>query len=545
MIRSLALLTLVSILAGTTPAHAISDEEVIGSDRLITLQEAIELALRNNLDLQVSRTDPAIARLGIKESEGAFDPKFVSGASFDHSETPVASNLQSAFGSGSSIDEDTWTYNGGLQGQLPWGLTYGSMYALNRLETTSGFNALEPEWRAQWKTEITLPLLRGFYWSASDLAVRRSYVLNDVSNEDFRALLNQTVFQVEAAYWDLTAARESETVAEKSLKTARAVLEQTQVQYEVGVVSKVSVAQAEAGVAQREFDAIVARNAATRGQDTLLDLLLAPDFREFTVTTVRTEEPTFVVYQVDAEAAIQKAFERRPEIAAARKRVEDADLQLKYARNQRLPALDVSASYAMDGLSGDQKLAAGTSTGTTVADVGGTPTVVATTAPDLGVSEGSRSANDKFFRDDGAHSWSVGASIEIPFGNDVADSRYAKSKIMFRRAKTQLRQSEQTVTIDVRVAVRELRNAIDAVKAAERNVAARSESLRAEQERLRLGDSTPRNVLEVEEDLAAAEQQEIAALQRYAVAISALERAQSSLLESRGIKVEEELRRLP
>ncbi|MCP4002682.1 MAG: TolC family protein [bacterium] len=524
MIRSLALLTLVSILAGTTPAHAISDEEVIGSDRLITLQEAIELALRNNLDLQVSRTDPALARLGIKESKGAFDPKFVGGASFGHSEQPVASNLQSAFGSGSSIDEDTWTYNGGLQGQLPWGLTYGSMYALNRLETTSGFNALDPEWRAQWKTEITIPLLRGFYWSASDLAVRRSYVLNDVSNQDFRALLNQTVFQVEAAYWDLTAARESETVAEKSLKTARAVLEQTQVQYEVGVVSKVSVAQAEAGVAQREFDAIVARNAATRGQDTLLDLILAPDFREFTVTTVRTEEPTFVVYQVDAEAAIQRAFERRPEIAAARKRVEDADLQLKYARNQRLPALDTSASYSMDGLSGDPKPSATSS---------------------LGISEGSHSANDKFFRHDGAHSWSVGASIEIPFGNDVADSRYSMSKIMFRRAKTQLRQSEQTVTIDVRVAVRELRNAIDAVKAAERNVAARSESLRAEQERLRLGDSTPRNVLEVEEDLAAAEQQEIAALQRYAVAISALERAQSSLLESRGIKVEEELRRMP
>ena len=97
----------------------------------------------------------------------------------------------------------------------------------------------------------------------------------------------------------------------------------------------------------------------------------------------------------------------------------------------------------------------------------------------------------------------------------------------------------------MRNAVRTLRNSIDAVKAQERQVAARTESLRAEQERLRLGDSTPRQVLEVEEDLAEAEFDEIDALRAYAIAITGLERAQASLLETRGISVVDELNRAP
>jgi outer membrane protein TolC len=99
------------------------------------------------------------------------------------------------------------------------------------------------------------------------------------------------------------------------------------------------------------------------------------------------------------------------------------------------------------------------------------------------------------------------------------------------------------VILDVRRAARNMRSATEALEAAERRRIAQEETLRAEEERLRLGDSTPFEVLEFEEDLAEAERQEIFALQTYRNAIADLERAQGTLLETRSISLETELTR--
>jgi outer membrane protein TolC len=84
---------------------------------------------------------------------------------------------------------------------------------------------------------------------------------------------------------------------------------------------------------------------------------------------------------------------------------------------------------------------------------------------------------------------------------------------------------------------------MDGVRAAERRKASEAERLRAQQERLRLGDSTPQEVLDIEEDYAEAEHQEINALQIHRTSITALERAQATLLDSRAISIQRELTR--
>ena len=99
------------------------------------------------------------------------------------------------------------------------------------------------------------------------------------------------------------------------------------------------------------------------------------------------------------------------------------------------------------------------------------------------------------------------------------------------------------VILDVRVAVRNLRSAIEGLEAAERRRVAQEETLRAEQERLRLGDSTPFQVLEFEEDLTDAERQEITALKTYRNAVVEIERAQATLPAARGISIQAEIER--
>ncbi len=555
MNRCLLLLCTLCAFGASPPAHAQAQApepaQVLGQDRLITLGEAVSLALENNLGLQVERLDPAEAREVVREYEGYWDPALVGSYDRNHTETPVASSVQRFFGTAAPrTTDDLFQYNAGVRGLLPWGFQYSTGYNMQILSSDSSFFSLDPQYLTTWRSELSFPLLRGLYWGDADFLVRSSRVQQQASDENFRAQLADTIRDVERIYWELAAARALEEAAEASVQTAQDTLDQTKVQYQVGVVSRVLVTQAEAGLAQREFERIRSTNEAQAAQDALLTAILAPGIAEYGSTRVRTEEPTFVEYPVDPEAALQKARANRAELARAQRLVENASIGEKYAWNQKLPALDVRAGYANDGLAGPQKVAPGTpvtspipiinDNGTPADPTDDFPQFVSAPAADLGFPTGRWSADDDFFDASGEHSWWVGAVLEVPITNETARARHVQSQIALRRARTALRIEEQRVIVDVRTAVRELQNAIDGVKAAQRARVASAETLRAEQERLRLGDSTPHNVLEFDTELREAESNEIRALQRYRSAIVALERAQGTLLESTGIHVDEE-----
>jgi outer membrane protein TolC len=526
----------------------------------LTLQQAEDLALEHNLDLAVARTGPEIASELESQALGVYDPLGFTEYRFDHRETPFASAVQSAFGtSGTKIDEDQWDYIGGMRGVIPWGIQYSTAYNFRRLDSSSGFQALERDNRPSWISTATLPLLKDFRYNAADVAVKRTRITSDISDEDYRRFVTDLVVQVDAFYWNLVARRAEEGVALKSLEVAKDLLEQTKVQYQVGVVSKVLVTQAVAGVAEREVGFIQAQNRASAAQDDLLNVILVPDVERYRTTRVITEDPTYVEYPVDEDAAVARAMELRPELAAARKRVEDAELQLTYAKNQRLPRLDLTGSYTFSGLAGPQKVPpdvglfpnqavppqvdsagdqfcsgrpfiAGDGLG-----CGFTPNLNQPTTTRDAIPIHADDAHDDFFDASGAHGWAAGVRVEIPIGNRTARSVAVQREIELRRARTELKRQEQAVVLDVRNAGRNVTDAIAALQAAARRRDAQAETLRAEQERLRLGDSTPRDVLEFERDLQDAERQMIGAGQVFRTAITTFERAQASLLETRGI----------
>jgi outer membrane protein TolC len=542
--RSIRLWTLTLVWAvGSLPpvAHAITPDEVIGRTSTITLEEAVELALAHNLDLQVARVSPALSEQQVREASGAFDPELFAESDFRRNESPFASAFQTAFGTpGDTILERVWTNDAGVRGALPWGLEYSSAYNVAHTQTTSGITALFPEYRGTWRTELTVPLLKNLFHNDAHLAVRSSRIGKTISQEDFRRQLTDIIVQVEGAYWELAAARARLRVAEKSVEAARNLLEQTRVRHQVGVVSRVEVTEAEAGLAAREFELIQARNRAEGAEDDLLQRILAPDRGGYETTSIQTQEPTFIEYRVDEALALERALRQRPEILAARKRVEDAQLRLDHAWNQKLPELDLTASYNLNGLSGEQRFPPGTVIDPARDRDGDGDIEPAVISPDLGFERGSEWAGHDYFR---AYGWGVGARLTYPLGNETAQSRYVQRKIEHRRIMTDLHRAEQAIILDVRNAVRAVQDSMDGVRAAERRKASEAERLRAEQERLRLGDSTPQEVLEIEEDLAEAERQEIAALQVYRTSITALERAQATLLDSRGISVQGELER--
>jgi outer membrane protein TolC len=498
----------------------------LGGELRVTRDQAILLALENNLDLIIARTGPQIAEQEVERALGAFDPTLFADSQFEQRENPSFSTIQDTFGVPTTrIEEKEWDYTGGFSGQLSAGITYSSSYNLSRLETSSFFTSLNPEWRADWASELRIPILKDLFSNQASIAVERSGIGHEISLEDFRQELIDEVQQVENAYWELGSARAGDRVAQKSLETAQDLLEQTKVRYQVGVVSRVLVTQAEAGVAEREVGAILAQNRAEAAQDALLNLIAAPSMQDYESTRLLTDDPTFIDYEIDPVVIAEGAMRLRPEIRIGQKRVEDAEAQLQLAQNQLLPRFDVIASYRLAGLAGRQ---------------------IGPFRPGEGPVDFPRSsseANDDFLSASQDRSWGVGARFELPLGNNTARAELTQQRIELRRARTSLRRTEQDVILDVRNAARVLRNSADAVEASERRRIATEETLRAEQERLRLGDSTPFLVLEFEEGLAEAESQVIASLQAYRDSITALERSQGTLLETRNISLNSELER--
>ncbi len=491
----------------------------------LALRDAIARALERNTDLELFRYDPAIAAYEERAAWGTYEPLFFGVSDHRDGSLPVAQVFQ-GFG---RLEELETTGATGVSGILPLlGWQYDFRYGGSRYETSSTIASVSPEYRSNVTFSFTMPLLKGFLYGQPWVQVRIAGQNTSIADEDFRARLMDLVRETEDAYWGLAAASRNLAVARKSLETSRALLKQTQAQFQVGVVSKVEVTEAEAGVAQREFQLIADENGYHTAQDRLIDLVFGPALTPTSsLEIIVADSPEqYTKHEIDPVVATEKALANRPELLAAERQAEIQRIRLQFARNQRLPQVDFVASYGTNGLSGvGQDVCFGTASCPP-------PTVPAPIIPDRYAD-----SHDLLFQDD-TRTWTAGARLSIPIGNGTARSNVRIGEIDLHKAETFVERQRQAIISEVRVAVRNLQSAIEGIEAAERRRIAAAEQHRAEQIRLEHGESTPFDVLLREEDLVEAESQKTFALRVYHASVVALDRAQGTLLEDRGIAVE-------
>jgi outer membrane protein len=486
----------------------------------LSVEDAITMSIENNLDVEIARFTPLIADLDHTSAWGAYDP--MAFGSFDYASTqrPVATALQA----GNTTIERKTTGGAGVTGLIPrLGAQYEISYGGQKLLSNSSIQSLSPEYRANLLGSLTLPLLKGAWWGEPWVAVKQTGIGAEIGDEEFRRNLMDITRATRDAYWNVAATNEQRRVSQKSLEQRRALLDQTEAQYEVGVVSRVEVTQAEAGVAEGEFSVIVDENAYRNAQDQLIDLVLGPNLTPESRLEIRpTDSPgEIVIYEVDPEEANRKALAHRPEIASARRNIERQEIELKFRKNQRLPQIDVKLTYGYNGLGGSNN-----------------------SAPQLGgplppIDRSYSSAHDDWFRDESAKQWSGGVEVTFPIGNVSGRAGASKAQLELRRALTQVRRLELDIVVEVRKAIRGLYSSLEGLEAAERQRVAAAEQLRAENIRLEYGESTPFDVLLKEEVLVDAESRKILAYQSYHNSVTALDRAQGTILSSANIVVEE------
>jgi len=510
----------------------------------LTLRDAVEKGLQNGLALDVQRYGPYIANEVLASAWGAYDPELYSDYLYSSTDTPVASLL--TFPDASVLERD-FTGEAGLRGILPFTSTsYGVSYGARRVQTTDPLSLLSPEIRSSIVFTVTQPLLRNLIWNQPWTTVKTSEVGSRAAWDDFRRQLMDTVQAIENAYWYLVASEEQLRVANKSFDSAKALLDQTKTQYDVGVVSKVEVTEAEAGVASREVNVITAKNAYLARQDQLIDLVYGAGLRpklEFLVDP--TDRPLVEAkYEVNLELAVEKAFSERPELAIVKDEVQRQQYLVQYAKSQRWPQVDVVGQYGYQGLTGQpsKDCVIPNFSGTFVPGQTGAPCseFIAQLPPgSVPNSANIMDANQDFFSGRTGLNWSVKGILSVPLGNNTAYHNLERTRLEFRRANAQTKRTEQDIILDVRNAVRNLDSAYEGIEASERARIAAEEQLRAERIRLEHGESTPFDVLLREEQLVSAERDKIEALRVYQSSATALDRAQGTILESHNIVIQD------
>lgn len=483
-----------------------ADETPAAPSRRLTLDEAIERALRLNLDLAVERAEVRAKEAAAAGAAGDFDPILKASARDTDSREETASSL----GGADLLETRGQAYEAGVSKKIETGATLDLTTTHEKTRTNNRFSTLNPAHETRTSLTVTQPLLRGFGTAVNRAPREIARRERDAARHALTVRLTDTVRSVEEAYWDLAAAIEEIGVQRKALDAARALEEANRAKVEAGALPRTDLLAAASAVASREADLADAERRMRDAEDALRRLVQGPlSARDAAALAAWTAplapaDPLPPVPDVlaDEDAAILRALEVRPEIVRARAAVEAARLSGQLARDALKPNLSVSGSWSHQRL------------------------------------EASRHDALRGLEDDRARTWEAEVSIEIPLGNNKAEGDLAAAEARLAQETARLRILEQTIAVEVREALRALTWTRRRLAAQERAAALAAENLRAEQLRREQGLSATHDVLEALAESAREEGRLIAARVDLLKALAAWRAAQGTLLSERGVSVE-------
>ncbi len=442
-----------------------------GDKRLeISLDQALDLALRNNLELEGERLLPGLAASEVGRAKATFDPTLSSRLEYTRDRLPAQLMIR-------PDDIEALTFEAVVRQQLPWGTSYELGYGYDRVDLAAE-QAPGATHGARLHLGLRQPLLKGAWGIEGRTAVAQAERTVGIADAELARRRDAILARTVEAYWRLVRARESMVVASESLRVAKELHGQTQIQVTAGTLEPVEVTQASAGVALREEAVIRAEAEIGDAQDALLRLVAADEEATFDFVVVPTERIEAEVQAVELQPLLQQAHANRPELAALRLAVDNEEDGLKLARNQLLPSLDAVGSVGVGGL--DERWA-----------------------------DGHRELGSDF---DSQYRWSAGLQFTLPIGNRAARSGKEAAELSFRRTKAALRDVELRVSEEVRSAARAVNASAKRVLATREAVRLAGEQLRAEKRLLEVGHSTSFRLLRLEADLVSARNAQIAAV---------------------------------
>ncbi len=322
-----------------------------GSVKPLSVEEAVRLALEQNLTLQVQRLDPQLQDLTTEEVKTAWTPTVSSTVLSQSSTNPVSSFLS---GATDKLINDRFDFSVQADQNLPWGGgSYDVQWNNIRGKSNSVFDSPNPALSSNIVGTFTQPLLRNFKIDSTRQQLLISKKNREMTDVQLKQTVLVTVRAVKSAYWDLAFAIGNLKVQQQSLDIARESLRNNKTRVSIGTMAPIDIIEAEAEVARNEESVIVAEAEITRSEDALRQLIFDPKVSDVWNTHLElTDSPVFEAQDVNVDAAVKTALERRTDIANVRKSLEASDINIRYFKNQTLPDLSVQAGYGLTGQGG-------------------------------------------------------------------------------------------------------------------------------------------------------------------------------------------------
>jgi outer membrane protein len=457
----------------------------------------------------------------------SFDPIITGTLQFDRAEI----NCTSPFcGSSQNTTTGNFAYTQGFQ----WGSNLSVAFNNTRQTSNNEFNQLSPLLNSNFRAQVTQHLLQGFGFAPNRRYIEIAKNNRELSDVAFRLQTITTVDQIENMYWDLVYAYENVKVQEENIAFAQKTLSDTKKQVEIGTLAPIEVVRAQSTVASDQQTLTLARTNLQRQQllmknalsRTLVDPVLADaEVIPTSIMEVPAEEPVSPTEQL-----VNDALSHRADLAEARINLTNTDISNKAIRNALLPSLDAFAYYSGNGVGGTQNPNYVCITEPSFCTVPGGPAYVP--VPATGYTDTLNQLVNSTAPDKG-----VGLQLTIPLRNRVAQANQVRSEFEYRQAQLHIQQIENQVRIEVRNAqfgVQENRASVASAQAA---LDLARQSLDAEQKKYALGASTSTLVLQNQTALTQAAVTLVSAKAYYEKAQVELDRATGLLLEHASIEI--------
>jgi outer membrane protein TolC len=484
--------------------------------RQMSLQDCIQMALQQNLDLRIDRYDPQVALYSLQGSYGAYDPTFSVSGQHDHTEAGAQ-----IFSGGFTIPGSTSDVNSlgsTLNGLLPWGTTY-TLGTLTPFKSTYGFvpTLLDNPRAAQANNTtnipfqntigavgfvVSQPLLKNLWIDQARLNIRVGKNRLKYSEQTLRLQIMQTITTLEQAYNILIYNRENVVVQEQALQAAQRLVAENRKKVEVGSLAPLDLESAEAQAASNDANLIAARSALAV-QENAVKQLITGQYSGWADTVLEPAGTLTAPRQfLNRQDSWSKGLSQRPDIQQARLDIERVGIQLKFEKNQLYPELDVFGSYGYNG------------SGNYYNDA----------LNDL-------SSTDRPF-------WTAGLRLSTPLSRTAARNNYRLDQAVMEQAVLRFKKMEQTVMINIDNDIRQAQSGFEQVAALRKAREFAESDLAAEQKKLESGKSTTYTVLLKQRDLTTARGNEIQALVNYNNTLSKLSFDEGSTLDRLGVNLE-------
>jgi outer membrane protein len=549
-----------------------------GGNLYLTLEDAIALALENNIDIAIQRYGPFLSREVIRRAEGggllrgvgtavlpgpisvslagvststnglpvgtggigtggalvtqaaglappALDPQMFAYANFQHSTSPQSNTLLAQT---AALTNDTRTFQFGYSQGFLTGTTAQLTYYSSHSLVNSPANLINPATTAYLDLTVTQNLLEGFGRAVNNRYIRVARNNAKYNDLQLKEQVIATVSAVVNLYWDLVSFNDDVHIKEQALESAKKLFEDNKKEVAIGTLPRIEVTRAEAEVSAREEELLISQTNVAQ-QETILKNTLS---RTGVASASMDEVHVFPLNHIEipkqetlkpVKDLIADALAARPEVAQAKVNIQSSLMTLAGSRNALKPLLQAFAEFTNNALSGNVNALYNGSSG----------------LPDPYFVGGYGNVLDQVFRRNFPN-YSAGFSLNIPFRNRAAQADYVTDQLLLRQSELQLQRVINQVRVDVKNGVIGLLQARARYEAAVRTRVLAEQTLDAEQKKFQFSLSPDlTGVVQAQRDLATDQSAEVQAMANFTHAKVAFDLAMGNTLETNNISMDE------